>query len=448
VASVPFYSVSFLSLPFSPLKMSFLSSVQVQRYDSYIGIRIAPTESQPRFFHIAFVLDVSGSMMGERLDTVKRTLHLFANEMQPEDRASIIAYNQEARVVCREEGADSLRNFVDGLHADGGTNMVDAVFLLTDGEVNQGISSTRGLEQIARTVAFGAQKIPVYTLGYGADHNARLLQAIAVTTRASYTFAESNEMIPSVVGSIFVAMRDEVAKGVTLEWDSAASAEGEAATCWEPGALADARSYCVGSVIANKPQWIILKGDVTSLTIHASNTDRHVLIVPSEGRDEDVLEQWFRAEAVRVFGEVLEAGVLGLPRLQVLEDAIVASPVAGRPMMISLLGKIAEQRDILDQMARRPPPPMNAGIGLMRYGGGGGGYGGGYLPPATSLSRFVSHVTAFATQRGAPEFDSPSQRMASGAMTRHFTGQVSGSQDVDQDPTDFASQATGTITPP
>ncbi len=430
--SYPFYHCKIVT-------MNLLSSVQVKRYQSYVGIRIAPdTSIEARPFHIAFLLDVSGSMQGERLDTVKRTLHLFADQMRSEDRVSLITYNASARIVCPAGTKQEMLEQVDRLEANGGTNMeagilalksldlttVDAVFLLTDGEVNQGISSVRGLEGLARLVAFGSHKIPMYTLGYGADHNAKLLQAIAIATRASYTFAEAHEMIPSVVGSILVAMRDEVAKGVTVTW------EGEA-RCWEAGAEST-NSFCVGSIIANKPQWIVLKGVPDSLTLSASNMAPESLSVPTEEEDLDVLEQWFRAESVRVFTEIAEMGPMGaLPRLQTLEDAIVASPVAEYPLLLRLRAEIGEQRALLDQMAAMPaiPAAMPPGPPFLMRGGGVssqalmGGTGsfinGGMQAPA--LSRFVSNVTAYATQRGEmPEFNSPTQRQVSGAMVRNF----------------------------
>ncbi len=420
--------------------MNLLSCIQVKRYQSYVGIRIAPGEAfgGQRPFHIAFLLDVSGSMEGDRLDTVKRTLRLFADQMQPEDRVSLISYNSTARVLCSGGSRADMLQQVDQLSANGGTNMeagilaltqlnlqtLDAVFLLTDGEVNQGLSTVRSLEGLARLVAFGTHKIPMYTLGYGSDHNAKLLQAIAIATRASYTFAEAHEMIPSVVGSILVAMRDEVAKGVTVQWRGAAR-------CWEAGAEEGVTNFCVGSVIANKPQWIIFNGVPQSLTLSDSNMQPEPLLVPEAGEDLDVLEQWFRAECVRVFTEMETMSPMeGLPCLQRLEDAIVASPVAQYPLILRLRAEIAEQRALLDRLAAMPPvAPPRLMRGLARsYAGGAGGAG---IPPAPALSRFVSHVTAYATQRGEmPEFNSPTQRQVSGAMVRNFySGQSNHSED-------------------
>lgn len=402
---------------------SILSAIRVTRYNSFVGICVEPKiTTTERRFHIAFILDVSGSMAGERLSTVRRTLHLFTEQMHEEDKTSIITYSGDAKVLCRAAKKAEIPAYVDQLRACGGTNIeagilalreldlntVDAVFLLTDGEVNQGITSVSGLDALIRMIAFGPHAIPVHTLGYGNDHNAKLLQTLAVNTRASYTFAEKDEMIPSVVGAILVAMRDEVAKGVMVEW------EGEAICC-ERGS--NANSYCVGSIIANKPQWVVMKGPVTALRVRTSNSEPVTLVLPSEDEvnDEFVLEQWFRAEAARLFTEVTDMSPMeALPKLQALEDEIIASVVADRPLLLRIRAQIAEQREYFDTLASPPSVVPRTPFGNFP------------LPhaPTRFLTRFVSNATAFATQRGdMDEFNSPTQRMVSGAMVTGFASQ-------------------------
>jgi hypothetical protein len=423
------------------MSSSLLSSIRVSRHNSLVGICISPTAATERRFHIAFLLDVSGSMQGERLSTVQRTLRLFVEQMHEEDRVSIITYNGDAKVLCNAAQKSDIPTYVDRLQAGGGTNMevailalrdldletLDAVFLLTDGEVNQGITSVSGLDSLIQMTVFGPHTIPVYTLGYGEDHNAKLLQALAVNTRASYTFAETNEMIPSVVGSILVAMRDEVAKGVVVEW-------GGEAICWERGAKAG--SYCVGSVIANKPQWVILKGPVTALRIRTSNSPFGDIPLPwvdanavaaAAAADEVVLEQWFRAEAARVFTEVTELTPMGaLPKLQALEDEILASSVSDRPMLLRIRAQIAEQREYLDTMAAMPPMPPHGPFNFAT----------GATLHAPTLTRFVSNAAAFATQRGdMPEFNSPTQRMVSATMVAEFSQDPTVGSEISQLPT-------------
>ncbi len=404
--------------------------VNVKRYNDLVGICIAPpaAEQSARPFHIVFMIDSSGSMNGTRMDTVKHTIRLFTNEMGEWDKVSLITFSSAAHLhLTAESDVEVIRQVVDGLDAMGGTNLeaglyqlleldlptVDAIFLLTDGEVNQGIRTTQGLESLTKSVAFARYAIPVYTLGYGAEHNAQLLQAVALATRSSYTFAESNEMIPSVVGEILGAMREEVAKAVTLEW------EGEA-RCLEAGAFPSDRQFCAGSIIANKSQWVILQGGVSALRLRtgasSSSSDSVALPIPlcDEVGEEEVLEQWFRARAATVFSGICDesANVMAKQaKLNQLEEDLLASPVSNKPLALRILAQIAENRAALDARARSGRISQDM------------------------ARRLTSRTTAFATQRGGaiPEFMSPVQREVSHGLVHSFRMATQTVQDTPRD---------------
>jgi hypothetical protein len=114
-------------------------------------------------------------MEGERLVAVKKTLHA--------GRVTLVLFGTESRALFRnhlmtEEGKVEFYSAVDALRTEGCTNLgsglsallpctYDAVLLLTDGQVNRGVTSTAGL----RSMALGLGPIPYTLLGYGADHN-------------------------------------------------------------------------------------------------------------------------------------------------------------------------------------------------------------------------------------------------------------------------------------
>ncbi len=410
--------------------------VNVKRYNDLLGICIAPpaAEQSARPFHIVFMIDSSGSMSGNRMDTVKHTLRLFTNEMGEWDKMSLITFSSAAQIhLTGESDVEQIRQVVDHLEAMGGTNLetglyqlleldlstVDAVFLLTDGEVNQGIRTIQGLESLVRSVVFTRHAIPVYTLGYGAEHNAQLLQAVAMATRSSYTFAESNEMIPAVVGEILGAMREEVAKGVSLEWEGGAR-------CLEAGALPTDRQFCVGSIIANKSQWVILQGGVSALHLKVAGNEPVALPIPlcDEVGDEEVLEQWFRARAATVFSGICEEGVNGMAmhaKLNQLEGEMLASPVSNKPLVLRILAQIAENRAALDARTRSGRISQDM------------------------ARRLTSRTTAFATQRGGaiPEFMSPVQREVSNGLVHSFRMATQTVQDTPRDtlPEDWSADS-------
>jgi hypothetical protein len=368
------------------------SDVHVVSSGEYVGVRITPSAAQAsRPYHIALLIDTSGSMNADgRLTTVQQTLQLLVDQMHDTDALTLVSYNHEASILCRaESNKDVIRSHIDALRASGGTNFetafmvargipVDAVFVLTDGEVNQGITSVAGLKSLASSCF---PRTAVHTLGYGANHNADLLRAISVASRASYTYADADEMIPAVVGSIVGGLQGEVAKDVEVLW------EGEA-TCLEMGAEVD--KYWIGTVIAEKEQWVVFEGQPENLRIRWREGEMQA---PAAVAGTSVMPHVFRTQAVSLFErirenshEIFEADV------DDLETRIVRSGMEGDPMVVRILAEIAEMREFL----RRPQ--------------------------AIHLTRMISNMQHFTVQRGG-DFCSPTQRMVSGQMVHQFSQQ-------------------------
>uniref|UniRef100_A0ACD5ZQH2 Uncharacterized protein n=1 Tax=Avena sativa TaxID=4498 RepID=A0ACD5ZQH2_AVESA len=140
------------------------------------------------------VLDVSGSMQGEKLASMKKAMHFVVMKLTPVDRLSIVSFNNSAtrhcplRSVTQAAQAD-LTAIIDGLVARGGTNIqvgmetalavfagrattkarTANVFLMSDGQQNNGTD--------ARRPDLG--KAPVYTFGFGKDADHALLSDVA-----------------------------------------------------------------------------------------------------------------------------------------------------------------------------------------------------------------------------------------------------------------------------
>jgi HEAT repeat protein len=105
---------------------------------------------------VAFLLDVSGSMEGEPLETLKKELGEAIRLMPKTARFNLIVFESSARAWSKQlatakDGArERARQFVDGLRAGGATNLwdalqlgigdrdVDTLVLLSDGEPTTG----------------------------------------------------------------------------------------------------------------------------------------------------------------------------------------------------------------------------------------------------------------------------------------------------------------------
>jgi secreted protein with Ig-like and vWFA domain len=77
---------------------------------------------------VVAVLDVSGSMEGERLEHVKEAMEIFIGKLGPDDRLSVVSFATSVRRLTEltymsEQGRAVAKEIVDGLVADGSTNM-------------------------------------------------------------------------------------------------------------------------------------------------------------------------------------------------------------------------------------------------------------------------------------------------------------------------------------
>ena len=104
------------------------------------------------------VIDVSGSMSGQKIELVKETMRVLIETLTPSDRLSIITFESSGHRICplkavTQENLVSFSNHINELHAGGGTRIISgmdlafktirdrkiankatSVFLLSDGQ--------------------------------------------------------------------------------------------------------------------------------------------------------------------------------------------------------------------------------------------------------------------------------------------------------------------------
>lgn len=387
-------------------------------FQQYSVVRIHPPDvSEPRSFHLALLLDTSGSMAGERLAALQRTLHILVDHLKESDRLTLIEYNSEAKILAECLGDKAqLHGIVDALTARGGTCMesailqlvpltrsaafapLQAVFLMTDGYVNAGIQTLVGLSQLLESLP---RNVPVHTLGFG-EHQAELLQGLAMPSRGTYSYAEAGEMLPTVIGNLVGGLSEETMTGVTLDIQ-------EGMTCLELGKVRNGK-YLVGNLVANKPQWVVLEGHCDSIRMTWEGGEE-VQTCHAVEDNAEVQEQIFRAKAVSLFLEA-RCRRKTLADLTLFEHELDASGILDRPLMMRLKAQLYEMIETMKQPVQRHPEPQ-------------------------AVSRLLSNLTTFGIQRGVlvpPEalaqsytpdpldlFASPTQRQVSQQMTQVYS---------------------------
>lgn len=191
-------------------------------------------DSNTEPIHVALLLDVSGSMVGERINTLKTSMKAFILCLKPSDRLTIITYSQSAQLLCTAkyigENVDELFFLVDRLQVGGNTNigaafsllaanlsttMPQAIVLLTDGHVNVGPSSSKSITLPLESHHY-LQSIPIFTLGLGDDHNQIMLRDIALSSQGNYFYIDKSEDLPQTFGSILGILRDRFVEQINI----------------------------------------------------------------------------------------------------------------------------------------------------------------------------------------------------------------------------------------
>lgn len=390
----------------SPSKMSVnLSASLLKPLSSdekpIVAVRIFPNAldlSAPRASkHLALLIDTSGSMDGDRIDTVKRTIHLLADSLPEGGRLTLIQYSSDSTVlVLNTSDRASVRLAADNLVACGGTNLeagmfklrelmatttVDSVFLLTDGHINEGVTSSVGLLRI-----LGADVPPLNTLGFGVDYNSQTLKNLSVSTRGSHTYADAAELIPAIIGDIVGGLSAEV--GTNAKFSIPAGWR-----CLELGYEAGDDYYKVGSLIAEKDQWVVLEGpanitELPTMTLTWTNgsiTTSVDFAIDESNAKEVVCEQLNRTKVMSTFGRVtglLENGSLDLAKAELvaLLADIGTSIAKDRLFVVHLMAQIDEMLEELNKpyMRAHRHNAVNSGV----------------------VPRMVSNQVALGVQRG------------------------------------------------
>ncbi|MBM4193713.1 MAG: VWA domain-containing protein [Gemmatimonadetes bacterium] len=208
--------------------------------DGYALITIAPParpeSSTPR--DLTFVLDVSGSMSGTKMEQARAAGRQFLEALAPTDRFRIIAFSSDVRdfrdgwSAATSDRLRDAREFVDGLRASGGTNIdgalsaaldahtprgrIGIVLFLTDG------APTVGETQPARIAEHAASRRGerrVFTFGIGADVNAQLLEQLALQGRGTASYVRPNESVERAVSVVSERLTAPVATDLTIRVD-------------------------------------------------------------------------------------------------------------------------------------------------------------------------------------------------------------------------------------
>ena len=189
--------------------------------------------------NLAIVLDRSGSMSGAKLDVAKAAVEEAVGRLRPDDRFSVVVYDDIVDVVIESTvaSAEARRGVIERLRAieaRGSTNLgegwlrgceqvashlaergVNRCLLLTDGLANVGLTD---LDQLAtHAAALRARGVSTSTFGVGNDFDERLLQELADSGGGHFYYIADAPQIRDAITSEVGETLDVVARDVHLE---------------------------------------------------------------------------------------------------------------------------------------------------------------------------------------------------------------------------------------
>ncbi len=205
--------------------------------DGYFMLLVAPGAADAVALRrdVVAVVDISGSMSGEKLDQAKAAVQQLIGSLRVGDRFRLVAFSGGVRRFAegwtpltahsRREAAD----WVTALTTGGGTNISGAmtaalaeepaagalgvVVFLTDGQPTAGETDP---ERIADGAERGRGAFRVFTFGVGHDVNTYLLDRLALRARGASEYVQPGGDIEQAVGTLAAKIAAPVLTDVAL----------------------------------------------------------------------------------------------------------------------------------------------------------------------------------------------------------------------------------------
>lgn len=221
-----------------------LLSYQTGNNDGYFLLSASPSieidKSNIENKDITFILDVSGSMSGDKLEQAKKALLYCVNNLNTGDHFNVVRFSTEAYSLFDSlKKADKLnineaKRFISDLQAIGGTNIEEAfslafknytesnrphfVVFLTDGKPTIGEMNDEKL--VKRILSANMDNSRIFTFGIGDEINTHLLDKLTDATKAYRTYVSDDEDIEIKVSNFYDKIQSPVLSDLKLDFDN------------------------------------------------------------------------------------------------------------------------------------------------------------------------------------------------------------------------------------
>ncbi|HXG70669.1 MAG TPA: VIT domain-containing protein [Gemmatimonadaceae bacterium] len=208
--------------------------------DGFALITLAPPAIVPRAVprDLTFVIDVSGSMSGEKIRQARAAGKQFLASLSPADRFRLIDFSTDVRSfrdgfsAATRENVRAAERYVEDLEAQGSTNIGGALDEALSAETEAGripiiLFMTDGLPTVgerdpaAIAERAGRRRGPrrIFTFGVGADLNVSLMEQLALEGRGTASFVRPEENVEHAVSVVASRLTSPLVTDVRVRAD-------------------------------------------------------------------------------------------------------------------------------------------------------------------------------------------------------------------------------------
>lgn len=207
-----------------------------------IGLAAQEIEFKSIKNNIVFLIDVSGSMTSpDKLPLVQQAFSLMVENLNPDDRVSIVVYAGSDAVVLEGAYGHEKQRILDAIadlraggstagsagirtayrlaaqyFIEGGNNRV---ILATDGDFNVGVTTIGGLEELVKQKAKTGVYFSVFGFGSG-NIKADKMETLALNGNGTWGYidsiTEARRMLVEQIGGTLVTVAKDVKAGITF----------------------------------------------------------------------------------------------------------------------------------------------------------------------------------------------------------------------------------------
>ena len=188
---------------------------------------------------IVFVIDRSGSMSGEKIATVKSSFGNMLSQLNEEDRFNMVHFSDlvekygEEVIPATSSNIQDAQAFVERMDAAGSTDInggllqglasfegdgerVGVILFLTDGLPTSGVTDTSSIRSNVRNSNQG--RVMINTLGYGYDHDAEFLMALALENEGRYRYIRDSSDADDLLDEEFRTVSQPILKDLEFSY--------------------------------------------------------------------------------------------------------------------------------------------------------------------------------------------------------------------------------------